>query len=542
MNQNILTIPVSAEIEPEQENSAAGSMYEHNATALRFLPDAALLRPELRYYLEFVTASGVSRTEYLQPDAQNAIVFPLPVEITSRMTALCIFNAVQVSENGDTQQLIKAKTVRLHFSPLQNTERQIAAEYDFSVNALLQAIKNGSFQGEKGEKGDAYVLQEADKAEIAAKVDAAFYGLPLQKQQGGCGTVSPSFANADSRLHALVVSPATVGVPLTECKLTVGENLIADLLDSKRYSTFTDVSSNYAYIQLQLKPNTEYLLSKLHERPAVRATSMIINNGVSYCFCHATLAPENHKELRFTTSSTGLVTLRSTGIYQTEATFARILENDWIGLTLTEAAASVAVWQSFDEPLYRVDETLFDCVDVVRGQITRKTFCAPLSADCLCEETPLVLQLDGANVYRYKLQLPTAAPVKTAGLSKGYCSVFPTMTSLPKTNEEFAQYFAETGNREGIFFGTPEQSVYVYSTKAREAFVQVLAAETPLTVIYAQAQTATARTPVAVPMPKTGQHLYVSPKTAHASLFYDADVSATVADFESRIAALENTI
>ena len=62
----------------------------------------------------------------------------------------------------------------MYFSVFENTEKKLAADYAFSVNALLEAIENGTFkgdkgdQGEQGEKGD-----KGDKGDPGVTVDSA---------------------------------------------------------------------------------------------------------------------------------------------------------------------------------------------------------------------------------------------------------------------------------------------------------------------------------------------------------------------------------
>lgn len=173
MKQNILQVAVTAAPDTPEETLSAGKMYEHNAAAICFTLEESLVLPEYRYYAEFVTVSGTARTEYLTPDEHNQITVDLPIEVTAQMTALCVFNIVQIAENGKTEQVIKAKTVRLYFSALENTDRLIDENHAFSVNQLLEAIQAGTFrgeqgiQGEKGEKGD-----KGDKGESAIPVDA----------------------------------------------------------------------------------------------------------------------------------------------------------------------------------------------------------------------------------------------------------------------------------------------------------------------------------------------------------------------------------
>lgn len=191
MKQNIVEIQVTEGFPEAPQETQGGVMYEHNATALRFLLDPVYIAPEYRYYLEFVTVNGVNRTDYLTPDEENAIEFSIPADITSQMTALCCLNIVSVNEAGKTEQLIKSKSVNLYFSVFENTEKKLAADYAFSVNALLEAIKNGTFkgekgdQGEKGEKGDAGVAVDeiVSKASQNPVSSAGIYAFVQQGRE-----------------------------------------------------------------------------------------------------------------------------------------------------------------------------------------------------------------------------------------------------------------------------------------------------------------------------------------------------------------------
>lgn len=171
MKQNVIEIAVSPESAAEQE-AQAGVMYEHNATAVRFVIDEAYVQSGYRYYVEFVTVNGVSRTAYLTPEAGKLEV-SLPLEVTSQMTALCVLNIVQIAENGKTEFLVKASRVRLYFSVLENTDKQIDADHAFSVNTLLEAIEKGTFKGDKGDKGERGPKgDKGDKGDPGVPVDA----------------------------------------------------------------------------------------------------------------------------------------------------------------------------------------------------------------------------------------------------------------------------------------------------------------------------------------------------------------------------------
>ena len=195
MNKTV-TVKVDGSLSDEIYN--AGTMYEHNATTLVFEIDAQYISPQYRYYIEFSLPTGVVRTEYLTPNESNKISFDMPASLTSRMSMLCYFNVVKINETTyETEKLIKAKEIKLCFSPIASCDDTLRDEYDFSVNSLLEAVKNGDFKGDKGDRG----LQgekgiKGDKGEKGDKGDKGDRGLQGDKgekgDKGDKGDVGPS--------------------------------------------------------------------------------------------------------------------------------------------------------------------------------------------------------------------------------------------------------------------------------------------------------------------------------------------------------------
>ena len=165
---------IRIEVSPDANYSEiinAGVMFEHNATQLEFELSEAYVQPDYKYYIEFAMPSGVARTEYLEPDENSVITFLLPDTVTSQMAVLCYFNIVSVDEETyDTTLVIKPVQVRLSFESVASTDAALAREYSFSVNALLQAIKNGDFSGEVAD-GSITTAKLADGAVSFEKLD-----------------------------------------------------------------------------------------------------------------------------------------------------------------------------------------------------------------------------------------------------------------------------------------------------------------------------------------------------------------------------------
>lgn len=542
MKQNLLQIAVTAAPDTAEDTLSAGKMYEHNATALVFTLEESLVLPEYRYYAEFVTVSGTARTAYFTPDENRQITVDLPVEITSQMTALCVFNIVQIAENGKTEQVIKAKTVRLYFSALENTDRLIDENHAFSVNQLLEAIRQNTFKGEKGDKGDAYVLTDTDRTEIAAKMQEDLYGLPLQMTFEMRGESSLGGAKQSAAVTELTVTVENCSVTgVSDVKVTVGQNEIAWLLSAEKYTVFPPAESNYTNLSLSLKPNTTYVLSRLNDSLTKHCYSAVVIDGASLYFCHRAAPGSNRKYLEFTTGADGTASLRTTYVYQSAQAFQNVLETDWQGLTVTELANSVTLQQHFGTPLYAVSAVCADSFDFVSGTLTRRTAKASLDGSCLSSETPLCVTDGEKTAYRYLFSLPADSISRICGAANGFCAQYPVMAYDVATDVAYKEYVAENGVTEGIYFGLSDGTVCVLSETAPADF-SAQVTETPIEIVYATAARTEALPATEVVLPEGAFTAYVSPQMVCARLSCKADISAAMCDLQARLTAIENKL
>lgn len=545
MIQNILKITVTAVPETSTDTLQAGKMYEHNATALCFILDEELVAPEYRCYAEFVTVSGTARTEYLTPDVQNQITVELPVEVTAQMTALCVFNVVKISENGKTEQVIKAKTVRLYFSSLENTDRLIDENHAFSVNQLLEAIRQNTFKGDKGDKGDAYMLTDADRTEIAAKMNADFYGLPMYKTACGTNVFTLSGAANAAAVQSVCVTPCAGGKALSDAYLCIGENILQPILDSTKYNVF-ERQDAYIKVFFTLKPTTVYVLAKRNGAFSKRCSSYVRVGKKTQYFCHTSTQELNLTQIEFTTDETGVIELGSTGIGVSQASYQSILENEWEGIFIGEKSNSAVLRKIFDAPLYAVNADYADSFDFLSGETVRNTVCLPLTADMVDATSALTLTDGTHTVYRHRILLPTESQ-KAIAVTDGDCASYAITEKFLTVNADYKSYVNATGNTECVFFGTADNSVYIYSESPSEAFAEMLtAAETagaPLTVLYGLAK-AVVQTETAAVLPSDLQAdtVQICPKNAQAHISYSANITDVFSDLESRMNALENRI
>ncbi len=148
MGKKIISIDITPDIQGEI-NENAGVMWEHNATTLKFniVPDYI---GDYRYYIEYRSLMGTKvRTEYLTLDTEtNTITYDIPVTMTCLKGVECYFNIISIDGDGNTVQVVKPRKFCLTFEYSPDTDNSIARENDFSINALLEAIRLGTFKGD----------------------------------------------------------------------------------------------------------------------------------------------------------------------------------------------------------------------------------------------------------------------------------------------------------------------------------------------------------------------------------------------------------
>ncbi len=154
MEKRIISIDISPDVQTEYSENA-GVMWEHNATQLQFKIDPSYIG-DYRYYIEYRSLLGTKvRTEYLELDTtDNTVTYMIPVTMSSLKGVECYFNIVKIDEDGNTIQVIKPKKFCLTFDFSPDTDNSLAKVNDFSINALMEAIRLGTFKGDKGDKGD----------------------------------------------------------------------------------------------------------------------------------------------------------------------------------------------------------------------------------------------------------------------------------------------------------------------------------------------------------------------------------------------------
>ncbi len=185
MENKIISIDITPDNSAEY-TANAGVMWEHNATLLKFNIDKAFVG-DYRYYIEYRSLMGTKvRTEYLELNTEdNTITYNIPVTMSSLKGVDCWFNIVSIDSDGNTQQIIKSAKFTLTFDYSPDTDNHLCKVNDFSINSLLEAIRLGTFKGDKGEKGDT-----GEKGDKGDKGDRGDDGEVTAKY------VNSTFANA----------------------------------------------------------------------------------------------------------------------------------------------------------------------------------------------------------------------------------------------------------------------------------------------------------------------------------------------------------
>ncbi len=165
MENRIINIDISPENTGDISENA-GVMWEHNATKIVF-NIASEYVGGYKYYLEYRSLIGTKvRTEYLELNtADNTIAYIVPATMSGLGGVECYFNIVEINEDGQTVAVVKPRKFCLQFDYSPDTDNSLAKLCDFSINALLEAIRLGTFKG-----ADAIVDNEMkDDSENAVK-------------------------------------------------------------------------------------------------------------------------------------------------------------------------------------------------------------------------------------------------------------------------------------------------------------------------------------------------------------------------------------
>lgn len=501
MERKIIDIEISPETLDESLAENAGVMWEHNATRLVFHIDSRYAG-DYSYYIEYRSLIGSRvRTQNLAfNEADNTVVYDIPVEMSSLMGVECFFNIVSVDEDGMTTQVIKPKKFCLDFTSSPDTDNTISRENDFSVNALLEAIRNNTFKGEKGDKGDAYSLTDNDRAEIAERINGDIYGLPFVREfeaQGKIHLVGVSQNGAVREMNIRAKMPdfnnANEDSPvnpeaLSFAKIFIGKNEMEHILKPEMYSTFTHDSdvyiASYYVVPLYLKPNTKYVVVR-YNKNYVGGSHSAIKNGSELIFMVHNDVNISKDYREFTTDETGKVYFVSTKIGVSYEVYKALLEREFLGLGIYECDKFAMFEFRAEKPLYNISFNNGDCADLISGDVTYniEPYAIPETFDA---ENVTTFVSGDKTLYRYLLPI---AQTPDARVDYDVASThYKRLDAFINSDEDFSSVISRGGEYKGVYFDRNELNIYVYTDKSPEEFSTFITAQktagSPVTVIY----------------------------------------------------------
>ncbi len=230
MENKLISIDISPNANGEITENG-GVMWEHNATVLKFT-----LSPEYvgdyRYYIEYRSLIGTKvRTEYLTLNEDNTVSYTVPVTMSSLKGVECYFNIVKMDSDGNTVQVIKSRKFCLTFDFSPDTDNSLCKVNDFSINALLEAIRLGTFKGESGENGkdgkNGAKGDKGDKGEKGDKGDPGEVTLEYANRNFANALVGKKTGNA-VLMNDLAQNEQNVTVTFKNKNLWSNGNVVAD--------------------------------------------------------------------------------------------------------------------------------------------------------------------------------------------------------------------------------------------------------------------------------------------------------------------------
>lgn len=500
MERKIIDIEISPEALDEAVTENGGVMWEHNAVKLVFHLDPRFAG-DYRYYIEYRSISGARvRTQNLELNASdNTVSFDIPVGMSSLMCVECFFNIVRVDGDGNTQQVIKPKKFCLDFELSPDTDNAIAKENDFSVNSLLEAIKNGAFKGEKGDKGDSYALTDGDRESIALRVSGELYGLPFLRRITSAGTVSLDGIAENGRVKSFKITAAEAEfseiteqspislAPTKRVKIFIGKNEAEELLKPEKYSSFTPngeiYQENYYVVPLYLKPNTKYAAVRCGNE-LNNCYSAIKTGETTRFFVHSQSGIAKDY-IEFTAPDDGIVYWVSTVIGSGYERYAELLKNSLYGFGIYELDKSVIISIEPETPLYSIANDNCDEIDVIKGEIRHNIASFTLHSDDLPIKDLTSFSAGDKTVYRYLIDVGgnPEASFLFAPLSTHYKP----LKRFIDSDEALAVAVSCREDCTGVFISEYGE-VYFYSEKDPDEWYDFIieqeAAGTPIELLY----------------------------------------------------------
>lgn len=540
MERKKISIDITPDTLDEVLHEKAGVMWEHNAVSITFNIDSRFVG-DYRYYIEYRSFLGtLVRTANLTLNkSSNTVTYSIPASMSSLMSVECFFNIVSVDGDGNTMQVIKPKRFCLDFDRAPDTDNTLAKINDFTVNSLLEAIRNGTFKGEKGDKGDAYILTDDDRADIALRINGDIYGLPYIREFESSGK-TPVEAVSDNgivkRLTLRAVSAdfsaadETNPVPyasFSKIKLFIGKNEIEYLLDPDMYSIFKtnlDIypNSNYTVAPISLSPNTRYALVR-YSKDLNNSSSALVCSDTTHFFAHTSDTHVQRDYMEFDTDESGLIYLASTNM----KSYKSVLEGSFYGLGIYELSKSVLISVDAPNNMCAITDSNADTADLTGGKIIYniEQYAVP---EEFSDESVTSFTSSVSTVYRYILPLTVTPDCRNDYdiMSTHYVRI----KHLVNSDSDLSELIASGEKYKGIYLDREKEKIYLYTDKSPEEFASFIAeqqaAGTPVTVLYRMKYPLEESiTPSEITLNKENKYIYGFPQEIVYSFSVNGDIS-----------------
>ncbi len=478
MERKTISIDVTPETLSEEYIEQAGTMWEHNATNIVFNIDDRYIGDNYRYYIEYRSLIGTKdRTDFLTL-SNKKISYAIPSAMTSMRSVECHFNIITVDTNGNTLQVIKPIKFCLDFNFAADTDNSIVKENDFTVNSLLEAIRNGAFKGEKGDTGESYILTENDKVEVAEKISEDVYGLPYKREFHGQGIKKLVGVSDNGKISTLKmmspvpdfsnVSESSPVVPegMEYGKAYFGENLLEHLLTPDAYKEYYHDSnvytSNYFVTPIFAKPNTEYVLVRLNKKINNIYSGVKTKEGTMTFFAYVDNEVQQRDHYVFTTGESGIFYIISTQVGLANFIYENILKTTFAGIGVYEASALLTAAFQTNTPMISLSDDNADIADISNGKVIRNVVSYELPTSF--EEDKIATYTGaGKTVYRYRLSI-TEAPSseKRYNIASTH---YKTVNVFVNSNDDVSKLLAVSTDGSGVYFDRENAQIYLYSTR-----------------------------------------------------------------------------
>jgi len=569
---------------------AAGVQGDHNAAAVVWKLEGALVNAAYRYRCEYVDgAGGWDTTRYLPLESGNTLTVPLPRAWTAAGGCAAIRLCVSEFVSGEEEHTLYTLTGRLQFAN-RESGGAMAAAYEEKLPALIQAVSVSIEEADTaaGTANTAATAADAAKARADTAANAANQAANGAREAALAANQAASLATADgdaryagavkgratgmmavtadasdmSVLHRLALFGSTRELgsgtkgpdnpfPITGLRphwvgATGGRNLIPPYVESGSANGLTWTVDGDGVIHVSGTATAKTLISLLPNKEIPYFWLNVPCYGINSASRTMTLKVVDINGVNSWRGLGGSAPSASfPGVYGAVTAYytynkGETVEDDtlypYIGLEAGQPyepfAGSFAALPEL-EPLYG-DGTVNDEYDAATGVLTRRWKRLELTGF----ETFVAHSTSVSGKYEYELEVPDIAPGALENtVSNAVCSHYQTITEGQIWRCQTGMAVGSGDTHKLKFY---DDSIPGNHNLFRQYLRDQVTAGTPVTVVYQLEQpekTLYDRSAVRLFTPVS--RVYGGTRTLEAG--YSQDVAALLARLEGRVAALENT-